>query len=197
MYLHFIGYTLKMMLSSETLTKKRIKFLVQPLLAGFSILFCLRQFTQQILLFESILLSIIITILFNVWLIWARRKKQSEKFVYEDFLAITLSLVLFYSISASTVLNVDRSKSFYVISWVHDLGPISEKNLALKLRTRYGEYDSISIHQRLLEQKARGIFIVEDDLYQTSILGNIYWHAANGIASVFNLSGWYSAKLPK
>jgi hypothetical protein len=168
-----------------------------PLFTCFSILLCLRQFIQDILLFESILLSMVITILLSANLYWIRSKIHSKQFAYEDFLAITLSFVVFYSIAGSTVLNVDRSKSFYVISWVHDLGPISEKNLSQKLRNRYGEYDSISIHQRLLEQRARGLFIVKDDLYQTSMLGNFYWYTANSIAYIFNLSGWYSAKLTR
>ena len=179
-----------------TIARRRLKFLVLPLLASFFFLFCMRQITQEILLFESMLLSILITILFVLILYWVRREREFKQFAFEDLLAIVLSLVLFYSISGSTILNVDRSKSFYVLSWVHDYGPISENELAQRLQSKYGAYDSISINQRLVEQTSRGVLVFRGGRYQTSVVGDIYWYVATGIASIFKLSGWYSAKLP-
>jgi len=94
-------------------------------------------------------------------------------------------------------MNTDRSKSLYVLSWVHDLGPISEEKLAQKIRIKYGEYDSSYIKQRITEHKNRGVFVERNGLIQTSTLGKLYWFVANKIARIFQLSGWYSSKIEK
>ena len=94
-------------------------------------------------------------------------------------------------------MNIDRSKSLYVLSWIHDKGPISEADLALELRKKYGEFDAGYIHQRLKEQSRRGVFKIKHEKYSTTKLGNLYWTAASILARVFNLNGWYSAKLTK
>ena len=86
-------------------------------------------------------------------------------------------------------MNVDRSKSFYVLSWVHDLGPISEIDLADKLKTKYGAYDAIYIKQRIDEQTKRGVFNLHSGFYQTSLLGNLYWKSATLLSDVFKLDG--------
>jgi hypothetical protein len=92
-------------------------------------------------------------------------------------------------------MNTDRSKSLYVISWVHDLGPVSESELAIALQSKFGAYDSAYIHQRLFEQKSRGVFEFRNNKFTLTKLGNIYWSAANLLSSIFNLTGWQNAKI--
>ena len=168
-----------------------------PLLASILFLFLIRQITQTIILFESILISILLTVLLAISFYFIQQKRGIIKFDYETLLSLFVSVLLFYSISFSTIMNTDRSKSLYVLSWVHDLGPITEKNLAQKIRIKYGEYDSSYIQQRITEHKSRGVFVERNGFIQTSTLGNVYWYVANKIAGIFKLSGWYSAKIEK
>jgi hypothetical protein len=184
-------------LSLITVPRRRLLLLALPLLIAFSLLFLIRQITQRIILFESILLSILLTVVLVFSYFALECKREISQFSYEKFLSVFVSLLLFYSISFSTVLNTDRSKSLYVLSWVHDLGPITEKNLSQKIRMKYGEYDSSYIQQRIIEHKSRGVFVERNGLIQTSSLGNAYWYVANKIAGMFKLSGWYSAKIEK
>lgn len=186
-----------MPLSLLNAPRRRLLWLVLPLLTSFFILFLIRQVTQRIILFESILLSILITAVIVFSFFALEYKRDINQSNYEKFLSVFVSLLLFYSMSFSIVLNTDRSKSLYVLSWVHDLGPITEKNLSQKIRIKYGEYDSSYIEQRIIEQKSRGVFVEQNGLIQTSSLGNVYWYAANKIAGIFKLSGWYSAKIEK
>ncbi len=180
-----------------SLSHGRLFFLTIPLFTALTILLITRQITQKILLFESILLSILLTVVLAFFFFGIKRKREIVNFDYEKFLSVLISLLLFYSISFSTILNTDRSKSLYVLSWVHDLGPISEKKLAQKIRIKYGEYDSSYIQQRINEHKSRGVFVEQNGLIQTSTLGNVYWFAADKIAAIFQLSGWYSSKIEK
>jgi hypothetical protein len=157
----------------------------------------MRRATPEIILFESILLSALITILVVVCYYAIQCMRKKTKFGYENFLSLLLSLLMFYSLSFSIIMNTDRSKSLYVLSWVHDLGPISEENLAKEVKKKYGEYDATYIQQRIIEHKSRGVFIERNGLVQTSNLGNLYWNVANKIAGVFKLSGWFSSKIQR
>ena len=180
-----------------TVPRRRLLLLVLPLVTAFILLFLIRLITQRIILFESILLSILLTVVLVFSYFALEYKRDISQFNYEKFLSVFVSLLLFYSMSFSTVLNTDRSKSLYVLSWVHDLGPITEKNLSQKIRMKYGEYDSSYIQQRIIEHKSRGVFVERNGAIQTSSLGNVYWYVANKIAGIFKLSGWYSAKIEK
>ncbi len=164
-----------------------------PGLFSVASLFLLRRVYAPALLFESIIASIFVTllVLFAVFLIFKCYKLMK----FESLICIFLSLSIFYSISFSTIMNTDRSKSLYVLSWIHDQGPITEANLAKLLEKKYGQYDSAYISQRILEQTRRGVFKINDGEISVTELGRIYWNCAEVFALVFNLTGWYTAKI--
>jgi hypothetical protein len=93
-------------------------------------------------------------------------------------------------------MNIDRSKSFYVIQWVAEMQPTNLSDLQSEIVKKYGYFDSESILKRISEQQKRGIITDTEFLYLTGY-GEIYYYIANVTANVFNLNGWSDAKILK
>lgn len=114
---------------------------------------------------------------------------------YESIVSVLVSSLFFYSISMSTVLNIDRSKSFYVINLLHNSQPISESDLKTKISQKFGDKEYNSYQSRILEQAKRGIVTKENNKYVLSFIGNLIWQISNFLAKIFNLSGWNNSHL--
>jgi|LakMenEpi03Aug12_release.lakeMendotaPanAssembly.Ray.scaffolds.fasta_scaffold842152_1 hypothetical protein len=98
--------------------------------------------------------------------------------------------LLFYSLAFSTVMITDRSKSLYVISWIHDTQPVTPQNLEINLKNKYGYFDKIYVEQRIREQQTRKIVELENGQYELTTAGEIIWYAAELLAFVYELKGW-------
>lgn len=92
-------------------------------------------------------------------------------------------------------MNIDRSRSLHVISWIHDTGPISHVELEKKIRVKYGQFDRNFIEQRLDEQTKRNILTYRENSYTLTQFGNIIWAISEFLAKVFKLEGWFDTKL--
>jgi hypothetical protein len=113
-------------------------------------------------------------------------KDTIQLLCYVNILALMLSvLVLPYSL-----LNVDRSRSFYVLSWVNQ-GKISEASGQIVLRVESEESSDIAgVKLRLIEQKQRGLIREIGGQYEVTGKGELALGIANTLAKIFNLKNW-------
>lgn len=105
---------------------------------------------------------------------------------YVNVLALMLSiLVLPYAL-----LNVDRSRSFYVLSWV-DQGKVSNENSQTILEVESTEQADIAgVELRLKEQQQRGLIQETNGIYMITSMGKLTLGIANVLAKMFNLTNW-------
>ncbi len=106
---------------------------------------------------------------------------------------IILSSVLFFVIAQSTVLTIDRSRSFFVLSWVESSKiSFTSKAIDLSLVTSNEKYSTSAIELRLQEQIDRKLIYTNSQSYELTALGRLVLFSANSFAKLFNLTGWYN-----
>ena len=175
---------------------RRVLFLTGPFTLSVAILYFLQFFNVQILLYEKILLATLLGITFQLIVHYYTNRNNLKLVLNFEFLvSILLSSIIFYSFCFSTILNVDRSKSLYVLLWVHDLGPVSEIELAKKISVKYGVFDRDTYEQRIEEQIQRGLISTSAGKLNLTQKGNLIYESANSLAHLFKLAGWNKANL--
>jgi hypothetical protein len=117
--------------------------------------------------------------------------KVWKKLNYENFLVATLMGLLFFVSHQTMLLNIDRSRSYFVIGWVHD-GKIVVKG---------NEYDfskvksiekmsSGALSSRVNEQIERGYVRKINQNLELTFSGKILFETAEALAYLFNLENW-------
>ena len=146
-------------------------------------------------LFEEIVfvstLAALITLVLTLYLKKVGFFRDSIRLLcYVNLLALMLSvLVLPYSL-----LNVDRSRSFYVLSWV-DQGDVSIKNGQTVVKVESTEAADIAgVELRLKEQQQRGLIQEANGVYKVTNMGKLTLGTANLLAKIFNLKNWEANK---
>lgn len=96
-----------------------------------------------------------------------------------------------------TVLAIDRSRSFYVLSWV-DQGWINVINNELRIDPRLNTAqvdldlsNLVPLNQRLDEQLSRGLISRDPNRLRLTWAGKVLLSASNFAAKVFSLHGWW------
>ena len=92
----------------------------------------------------------------------------------------------------SIILNVDRSRSFYVLSWINE-GKVLVKTdgdyyLSGVVSSEGASLDSIK--QRLVEQNDRGLIEIKGNKVILTKLGTLFFISAEKLANLYNLQGW-------
>jgi hypothetical protein len=164
--------------------------LIFPFLLGWGSFFFLRQIRPELLIEIQILFSLVFAIVFVTVL-----QFRLKNIRYEVIVSILLSGVIFFVSTYTTAMVIDRSKSFYLLSWIHDHPGISESKLESLLEDKYGSYDQVYIGQRIEEQLSRGVFVGSVLELRTSKFGDFLYNCSDFIARVFDLRGWFEAKL--
>ena len=150
----------------------------------------------QRLLFEQIILSVLVTTALALVLPYAIKNsqlglvKRLRGFHYK-YLACLIAGAIFFT-STSTILNIDRSRSFYILSWINkNLVTLkgSEYDLSSVKSSEKLNVDGISM--RILEQQNRGIIIKNGEKFKLSSKGKFTLEVANILARVYSLNGWY------
>jgi len=146
-------------------------------------------------LFEEIvfvsILAALITLGFTLYLKKVGFFSESISLLcYVNLLALMLSiLVLPYSL-----INIDRSRSFYVLSWV-DQGEVSIKNGQTVVKVESTEAaDTAGVELRLKEQQQRGLIQEANGKYKVTNMGKLTLEIANLLARIFNLKNWEANK---
>jgi hypothetical protein len=91
-----------------------------------------------------------------------------------------------------TLLNIDRSRSVYVLSWISKEQIIVENDRYLVLTPGIEAEDSYAIKQRIEENIQRNLVSSERDIGTVTLTkgGNLFLSLAKSLATVFNLKGW-------
>jgi hypothetical protein len=167
------------------------RFLLLGLLLPWIILFMLRFFSiLNELLFEQILISGIVS---GALAYYFLNKNQLSKLL-KRIVAITFILI-FILTAQNLLLNIDRSRSFYVLSWV-ELGKVSSTTGGLSLNGVYSEEKlAVSgIKLRIFEQEKRGLISKTNGIYRLTFAGNIVLSVAERLAFVYKLENWKANK---
>jgi hypothetical protein len=111
-----------------------------------------------------------------------------------SYLAI-IGLLIATIVFPYSLVNVDRSRSFYVLSWVN-LGKVSVTSGEITLDVSSHEsVDKIGILERLNEQEQRGLVRQMDGTFVVSNSGKFFLQIANLLSKLFNLENWEKNKV--
>jgi hypothetical protein len=90
----------------------------------------------------------------------------------------------------STLLNIDRSRSIYVLSWVNN-EQVSLQGTKLKLNVKSQESSNVeAIESRLVENTERGLITLTKDSFRLTFMGELVLVYANTMARIFQLQNW-------
>lgn len=166
------------------------KSLIQGLIAS-AILFIMigvwRIFDTTTFLFLQIFFSCIFLYIAFVLTFPKTRfiKKSSQGF---------LSILIAFTIVSSLTLNIDRSRSVYLVKWVYEYSkekPVSIEDFLVKKSFSPG--DEIGLRQRIAEQK-QTLFIQSDDSsLELTLLGKGFIKFAAILSNLLHLDGFKSA----
>lgn len=141
----------------------------------------------DLLLFEQIIYTnLFVAVLFLVirkFLVV--RLRQSIQIVIHG---IVIGLLLSCFVIPNTLLNVDRSRSFYVLSWI-DSGNISYSENKFKITANSPEAaDEAGVIQRVLEQRSRGL--IQKSQMKLTSRGELTLEVAKCLSWLFKLENW-------
>ena len=137
--------------------------------------------------FEQQLLSAFTAGVF-FFIFWYFKESLKKRFSYE---LIVIGILSFVLISQSTLLTIDRSRSFYVISWAHNHQIQFENNVIILKKFKSPESKVVvAITQRIDEHIARGLMIREGDQILLTQRGEVFYKVADFLATVYQLDGW-------
>jgi len=154
------------------------------LFSHFFLVFVLSHLNISGLLFTIINLSFAI-IFICLSLLYAFRK--IGQFIF--LLLIIFSLISYNMISFS-LLNTDRSRSFFVLSWVEnsDISLINQ-NLIVNNPVSLELQNPESVIQRIKEQRKNGL--IQSSSLELTNSGKYFLASIEFMARVFSLKGWY------
>ena len=106
---------------------------------------------------------------------------------------ISLGLCLMF-LNQMFILNIDRSRSTYVLSWV-DKGHISidvSGNILTNGISSNENLNELATIQRVNENITRGLISVGEDKLHLTMTGKFLLSICEGAAVLFDLEGWKS-----
>jgi hypothetical protein len=106
---------------------------------------------------------------------------------------VIISLLVFYIFFATVLVNVDRSRSVFVLSWVsNNLVKIEPPGYDLSLIKSYASKDYDGIEMRLNEHMKRNLIQTNDSQVSLTNNGSILLGIIELSAKFFNLQGFYN-----
>lgn len=107
---------------------------------------------------------------------------------------VTCGLVFLQGI-ASVAINVDRSRSLFVLLWISQLEPSQPDAIVEQVSCEFGAQDEAGLRQRIAEHEQRGLVAASTEGVQLTSVGQLIVGTANLTAKVLNLKGWDDADL--
>ena len=170
--------------------------LVNLLTCGLLLLLSRNFLRLELPLFEEIILAAILSsflcLISGLYLTRVKTFIGSVRVItYLAFIGLLISTIVFpYSL-----VNIDRSRSFFVLSWV-DHGKISVNSGEITLSViSHESVDKIGVLQRLNEQEQRGLVNKKDNSFEVTDYGKFMLRIANFLAKLFNLENWEANKV--
>jgi hypothetical protein len=119
----------------------------------------------------------------------------AKEYRYTTLLTFIIALLFFYQSATSILINIDRSRSFYVLAWIDRYEIKSDVTTNPYESVQSPEKNSIeSIQKRVLEQESRGLISDNGSEFRLTRLGKVTLRVSNFFAKTFNLQGWYQNK---
>jgi len=148
-------------------------------------LFRLTGFLNQFLFEQIIIVGFLNGFLLLLLLSW--KKGDCQATIVEVLLVATL----FIGLANFSLVNIDRSRSFYLLAWT-DQGKVRESSLQLDLgMVMSKENQNIeAIEKRLYEQVSRGLISINDNVYYLTDSGKVYLFISSNLANWFDLQNW-------
>jgi hypothetical protein len=160
------------------------------------ILFASRNFFSFPLpLFEEIFFSATSAIVLALGFSILHKKKSGAakiwtNFAYLSFIGFLVSLLVL----SNSLLNIDRSRSFYVLSWV-DQEKVSSIDGVIEESISSTEANDLnSLEMRIMEHEERGLIKNENGKYYLTFGGGVMLSLSNFLAQIFNLENWQKNK---
>lgn len=102
------------------------------------------------------------------------------------------SIVIAFLIITFSIINIDRSRSLYLIKWVgSNSNGVTFQNLAMQKKLENGEI--LAFRQRVEEQQQSKILEIDNDKLMLTAFGKIIFFVSNFFASILNLDGYKKA----
>ena len=125
-----------------------------------------------------------------IGLIFIRFRFKTNFLKTRNFETLLMVVVMVF-ISQNIYLNIDRSRSFYVLSWISKGEIISTtKGLDLQNVKSTEAENKSAILQRIVEQKSRGLIKKEKNTYKLTEKGNLILNFSELIGKIYDLRGW-------
>jgi hypothetical protein len=156
-------------------------------LLQFLTLFVIRLFRfLDNLLFEQILLASVLSFLLLPFCHLINKKLNT--FIR---LEIILAVILFFNLATTSLLNIDRSRSFYLLSWIDKNQLVcSNRGLDFKNVPSLEKFNQEAINQRILEQRDRKLLHYDYNSCSLTELGKFYLFLSSNLSNIFYLDGW-------
>jgi hypothetical protein len=173
--------------SQPSLILSRGGRIILLVLLQFLALFVIRLFRfLDNLLFEQILFAAALCLLLSLF--WYLINKKFKSFIRFEIL---LAIILFFNLATTSLLNIDRSRSFYLLSWIDKNQLIcSDGGFDFRNVPSLEKLNQEAIRQRVLEQRDRKLINYDYNSCDLTNLGKFHLFLSYNLSSVFYLDGW-------
>ena len=174
---------------STSLARREFKTLLVSLLVtfvGFLILALWRLFQNSTFLFTQIL---IVTVILGV-LVYLFSSILESRFSAVLRGRELTSIVLAFTIISFITLNVDRSRSFYLVKWVAESSDTGTTLQEISKSKNFSPEDIKDFRQRINEQKESGTLKVENGQIKVTFLGSVVVAVSRFFAKFASLEGY-------
>ena len=154
------------------------------------ILMIWRYFIRTSLIFDQIFAISLVSLLLFVSL-KLKENLNFNKLKIPDFNITIISILLFFILGTSVLMNVDRSRSIYIFKWINRCQETPTKDYTECLIS--SRTDESEVVFRIREQIARKLVKEENARYELTIGGSAIFVASNQLAHIFNLDGYKNA----
>jgi hypothetical protein len=100
------------------------------------------------------------------------------------------SIVLAFTLISFVTLNVDRSRSFYLVKWVSESGDTGTTLQEISKSKNFSPEDVKDFSQRINEQKESGTLKVENGQIKVTFLGSVVVAVSRFFAKFASLEGY-------
>jgi len=163
-------------------------FMIEVLL--FASLFCLRRIAPTAPIFDQILLLSIGSL--ALYLLVSNLPLGSSRYLKRIHSFFVITVLVFMLLAQASLVNIDRSRSFYVLSWVK-LQKVQLVDSSFDMSKVISDEKLIpsAIQERLNEHIDRNFIILDSSgKYQLTTLGEYSYQIAQILSDLYLLSGW-------
>jgi hypothetical protein len=176
--------------NSENIFLDRMKMLAINTLYLLAFFGIINRTIETTLLFDLVNFVVFGLILINCLACLLYYKKPSEVISF-----IVVGLISVDLITQSITLNIDRSRSFYVLSWADkDLIKYHEGTLDLKMVQSTEKLNASAIELRIIEQQKRNLIEISESKVKLTSQGKMLLKFSNITAEFLGLRNWQKNK---